>query len=181
VQDAHFLREYARALSLAAARAPGEPEIAMFNRHAIEAIEAERSLHESFFADFGLSADEVAATRMAPTNLAYTSYLLASAYGGSFAEGLGALLPCYWIYWRVGEELAERGSPDPLYARWIQAYGSDEFAAVARDVIELADRVGPALGPQERALMAERFVTTSRYEWMFWEMGYRREEWPVKT
>jgi thiaminase (transcriptional activator TenA) len=179
IQDAHFLREYARALSLAAARAPGEPEIAMFNRHAVEAIEAERSLHESFSAEFDLTAEDVAATPPAPTNLAYMSYLLASAYGGSFAEGLGALLPCYWIYWRVGEELARRGSPDPLYARWIETYGSEEFAAVARDVIDLADRTGPSLGEADRALMTERFVATSRYEWMFWDMGWRQEEWPV--
>src|SRR5213082_3287008 len=98
VQDAHYLREYARALSVAAARAPTEREIAMFNGHAREAIAVERSLHETFFADFGLSEEDVGRTPAAPTNLAYTSYLLATAYGGSFAELLGALLPCYWIY-----------------------------------------------------------------------------------
>jgi thiaminase/transcriptional activator TenA len=27
--------------------------------------------------------------------------------------------------------------------------------------------------------MRRHFVTTSRYEWMFWYMGYRREAWPV--
>jgi thiaminase len=27
--------------------------------------------------------------------------------------------------------------------------------------------------------MHERFRATSRYEWMFWEMGYRQEPWPV--
>jgi len=27
--------------------------------------------------------------------------------------------------------------------------------------------------------MRRHFVTTSRYEWMFWEMGYRSEAWPV--
>jgi thiaminase/transcriptional activator TenA len=34
-------------------------------------------------------------------------------------------------------------------------------------------------GPASRARMTEHFVTTSRYEWMFWEMGYRQEAWPV--
>ena len=47
----------------------------MFAQHAAGAIEVERSLHESFFREFGLSEEEVAATPMAPTNLAYTSYL----------------------------------------------------------------------------------------------------------
>jgi thiaminase (transcriptional activator TenA) len=27
--------------------------------------------------------------------------------------------------------------------------------------------------------MRGHFLTTSRYEWMFWDMGYRREAWPV--
>jgi thiaminase (transcriptional activator TenA) len=27
--------------------------------------------------------------------------------------------------------------------------------------------------------MTDRFRTTSRYEWMFWDMGWRREGWPV--
>lgn len=93
VQDAHYLREYARALSVAAARAPQEADIAMFAQHAAGAIAVERSLHEAFFRDFGLSEDDVARTPVAPTCLAYTSYLLATAYGGSFPELLGAVLP----------------------------------------------------------------------------------------
>ena len=179
VQDAHYLREYARALSVAAARAPAEGDIAMFNEHAAGAIAVERSLHEGFFADFGLSEEDVARTPMAPTNLSYTSYLIATAYGGSFPELLGAVLPCYWIYWEVGKALLERGSPDPLYERWIETYGGEEFAEVVRAVLALTDRLGPGLSPAERASVARHFGTTSRYEWMFWDMGYRRERWPI--
>jgi thiaminase/transcriptional activator TenA len=179
IQDAHYLREYARALSVAAARAPTELDIAMFARHAEGAVAVERSLHESFFADFGLRAEDIARAPLAPTNLAYTSYLLATAYGGSFAELLGAVLPCYWVYWEVGKELLKRGSPDPLYARWIETYGGEEFGEIARAVLALADRIGPELSPAERERAADHFATTSRYEWMFWEMGYRRERWPI--
>jgi thiaminase/transcriptional activator TenA len=179
VQDAHYLRDYARALSVAAARAPTESDIAMFAEHAAGAIAVERSLHQAFFADFGLTEEAVAATPMAPTNLAYTSYLLATAYGGSFAELLGAVLPCYWIYAEVGRELLERGSPDPLYARWIETYGGEEFAEVVQAVLDLTDRIGPELSDAERGQMAAHFATTSRYEWMFWEMGFRRERWQI--
>jgi thiaminase (transcriptional activator TenA) len=179
VQDAHYLRGYARALSVAAARAPGEADIAMFAQHAAGAIAVERELHEGFFRDLGLSEEDVAERPVAPTNLAYTSYLLATAYGGSFPEVLGAVLPCYWIYWEVGKVLSQRGSPDPLYRRWIDTYGGEEFAAVVRAVLDLTDRIGPDLSPAERHRVAQRFRTTSRYEWMFWEMGYRREDWPI--
>src|SRR5215472_6599573 len=90
VQDALYLREFARALSLAAARAPRDEWIIMFNDHAANALRVERSLHESFFAEFGLTPKAVAATPLAPTNLAYTSYLVAVAYGAPFHEGLAA-------------------------------------------------------------------------------------------
>jgi thiaminase (transcriptional activator TenA) len=179
VQDAHYLREYSRALSVAAARAPAEADIAMFNEHAAGAIAVERSLHEGFFGEFGLSEADVAATPLAPTNLAYTSYLLATAYGGSFSDLLGAVLPCYWIYWEVGKSLLDMGSPDPLYARWIETYGGTEFAEVVEAVLALTDRLGPELSPAERRSAARHFATTSRYEWMFWDMGYRRERWPI--
>ncbi|MCC2626472.1 MAG: thiaminase [Thermomicrobiales bacterium] len=181
VQDALYLSRYARALSVCAARAPQQRDIQMFNEHAAGAIAVERSLHEELFADFGLSAEEVATTPLAPTNLAYTSYLLATAYGGSFAEALGAVLPCYWIYWEVGKALIDRGSPHPAYRRWIETYGGETFASIVRDVLALTERIGQELSETERRAMTAHFIITSRYEWMFWDMGYRQERWPIKV
>ncbi|MBI4255623.1 MAG: TenA family protein, partial [Candidatus Rokubacteria bacterium] len=178
-QDALYLRDFARALSLAAARAPEDEWIIMFNEHAAGALRVERALHEGFFKEFGLGPEAVAATPLAPTNLAYTSYLLAVAYGAPYHEAMAAVLPCYWIYWEVGKALERAGSPDPLYARWIGTYASKEFGAVVRAVITATDLTAARVGPAERKAMRRHFVTTSRYEWMFWDMGYRREAWPV--
>jgi thiaminase/transcriptional activator TenA len=179
VQDALYLREFARALSLAAARAPQDDWIIMFNEHAAGALRVERALHESFFGEFGLTAGDVTATPLAPTNLAYTSYLVAVANTGAFHETIAALLPCYWIYWEVGKELERAGSPDPLYARWIGTYASAEFGALVGAVLEVTDATAARLSSDERDAMRRHFLTTSRYEWMFWDMGYRRECWPV--
>ncbi len=179
VQDALYLREFARALSLAGARAPQDDWIIMFNEHAAGALKVERELHESFFRDFGLTHEGVASTPLAPTNLAYTSYLLSVAYGSPFHEALAAVLPCYWIYWEVGKELERAGSADPLYKRWIGTYASEEFGSVVRAVLAAADQVAAGLRPTEREAMRRHFVTTSRYEWLFWDMGLRRETWPT--
>jgi thiaminase/transcriptional activator TenA len=179
VQDALYLREFARGLSVAAARAPREEWIIMLNEHAAGALRVERTLHESFFKEFGLSPEAVAATPLAPVNLAYTSYLLAVAYGAPFHEAIAALLPCYWIYWEVGKTLERAGSRDPLYARWIGTYASEEFGAVVRDVLACVDTLAATLREEDRETMQRHFVTTSRYEWMFWDMGWRREAWPV--
>ena len=179
VQDALYLREFARALSIAAARAPEDDWIIMFNEHAAGALRVERALHESFFREFGLSPEDVAATPLAPTNLAYTSYLLTVAYAAPFHEAITALLPCYWIYWEVGKELERAGSPDPLYARWIGTYASKEFGSLVRAVLDANDKTASRLQRAELDMMRRHFIVTSRYEWMFWEMGYRRETWPI--
>ena len=179
VQDALYLREFARGLSLAGARAPRDEWIIMFDEHAAEALRVERALHEGFFREFGLAPADVAATPLAPTNLAYTSYLLSVAYGRPFHEAVAALLPCYWIYWEVGKTLERAGSPDALYARWIGTYASEAFGDAVRGALAATDAVAASVGPAEREAMRRHFVTTSRYEWMFWEMGYRRESWPV--
>jgi thiaminase/transcriptional activator TenA len=179
VQDALYLHDYARALAVCAGRAPTAAGVRMFSEHAAGAIEVELALHASFLAGFGLTEDEVDATGQAPTNRAYTSYLLASVHSGSFAEAVAAVLPCYWIYAEVGAELLKTGSPHPLYQRWIDTYGGDDFAAVVRGVLELTDGLGPELGPAEEARVFERYRTTSRYEWMFWDAAWRQERWPV--
>jgi thiaminase (transcriptional activator TenA) len=179
VQDALYLREFARALSLAAARAPEDDWIVMFNEHAAGALRVERALHEGFFKEFGLSPAQVADTPLAPTNVAYTSYLLAVAYGAPFHEALAALLPCYWIYWEVGKALERAASPDPLYARWIATYASSEFGDVVRAVLDATDAVAERLSPAERGAMRRHVLATARYEWMFWDMGWRQESWPV--
>jgi thiaminase/transcriptional activator TenA len=179
IQDAHYLRDYARALAIVGARAPDEPTIAMFAGHARGAIEVERALHAGLFREMGIGEEQVRAMPVMPTTLAYTSYLLRACQQGSFAEGVGAVLPCYWIYAEVGKALLARSSPDPLYARWIATYGGDEFAAIVADVLALVDRLGIRLAPAEQASMREHVTTTSRYEWMFWDAAWRREAWPV--
>jgi thiaminase/transcriptional activator TenA len=175
VQDRHYLRGYARALAVLAARAPTEDDTTLFAQHAAGAIAAEQEMHAALSDALALDLD----TPTAPTTLAYTSYLLATCHGGSFAEGLGAVLPCYWIYARVGEALLAESSPDPLYARWIAMYGGEEFQSVVEAAVRVMDRVAGELGPAERARVLEHHRTTARYEWMFWDGAWRREGWPV--
>jgi thiaminase (transcriptional activator TenA) len=179
IQDALYLADYARALAVVASRAALTTDIEMFARHAADAIAVERTLHDSLLADLGIDPASAARAEPAPATVAYTSYLLATARGGSYAEGVAAVLPCYWIYWEVGRELLRRGSPDLRYQRWIDTYGGEDFGAVVREVLTVTDRIGPALSEPDRALVHQHFRTTSRYEWMFWDAAYRQEAWPV--
>jgi len=178
-QDSLYLREYARCLALASAKAPTSAWCEMFAAHAQSALNVERSLHEAYFASWGLAPEEVEATQPTPTTLAYTSYLLRVAGTGTFEELIGAILPCYWIYWEVGKSLVAGGSPNAVYQRWIDAYASEQFANAVQRVLDAANRSTADLPASRRALVQHHYLTASRYEWMFWDAAYRMESWPV--
>lgn len=179
IQDAIYLRTFARALSVLAAVAPDGNATSMFNRHASDAIAVEQSLHDGFLADLGLQPRQIDETEPSPNARAYCDFLMASTSGRPFHEGLAAVLPCYWIYQRVGQQLLPKGSPEPLYQRWIETYGGEQFDEVVRQVLALTDQVAPERTEAQRAIMRERFVVGTRYEWMFWDAAYQLQRWPV--
>lgn len=178
VQDAHYLRDFARAVAICGAKADQDDSIVGFCEDAAGAIIVERSLHAGFIDSFGMTPEEAAAIPVKPTTLAYTSYMLRGCHQGSFAEAVAVVLPCYWIYARVGEALLARSSPEPWYARWIETYGGEEFQVTVERVLGVVDRLGTELSPAERSRFIEHVVTTSKYEWMFWDAAWHRETWP---
>ena len=178
-QDVHFLRDYSRALSVLATKAPTMADTALFARHAADVFDVEMTLHETLLPALGMQLEAIAEVPVAPTTLAYTSYLLATVYSGAFADGLGAVLSCYWIYARVGERLNASGSTDARYQLWIDSYGGDEYATSVKEVLELTDRIGRTLTPADEATARAHFANTARYEWMFFDAAYLRETWPL--
>jgi thiaminase (transcriptional activator TenA) len=178
-QDAHYLRDYARALAMVAAKAPDDVTVAMFAAHAQGAVEVEKQLHAGFALELATTHPAAFTAPASPTTLAYTSYLLRVCALGDFARAIAAVLPCYWIYAEVGAALLSQGSPNPLFRRWIETYGGEEFATIVAAVLDEVDRVGETIGPAQLAAVREHALTTSKYEWMFWDAGWRRETWPL--
>lgn len=180
LEDALYLHEFARAVAILGGKAPHPDITEALCGDAVETIRGEREQLGQFITELGGSRDELFTRQPAPTNLAYTSYFLSQVYSQPFHEGLAAVLPCYWIYAEVGKELLKRPpSPDPLYRRWIESYGSEEYEEVVQRVVRLTDDAAQGLGPDARQAMAGHFVMSSRYEWMFWDMAWRQEAWPL--
>jgi thiaminase (transcriptional activator TenA) len=177
LQDDHLVHSYVWTLSLMAARSPDLATAEMFTRHVTETAAAARQLHSEIQHDLGVSEDCAAAASTSPTTLAYINFLRATTYGDTFAGALGAMLPCYWMFWKVCNALAAQSSPDPLYARFITTYGSEDSFRFANDLLTLIGRFESNFTTHERKEMQDRFVTGARYEWMFWDAAYRREEW----
>jgi thiaminase/transcriptional activator TenA len=179
-QDYLFLIEYCRLFGLAAARAPDLPTLVRFADLLQATARTEMDLHRAYAREMGIGEADLAAERMAPTTRAYTDFLLRVAAIGDFAELAAALLPCLWGFAEIGQALRARGLPAaPHYAKWILMYADPEFAALAGWCRELVDRLGAGADATGRRRMAEAFLTSSRYEYLFWDMAWRRERWPV--
>ena len=181
LQDYVYLIEYSRVLALAAARAQDLSTMGWFARLLDETLNVEMDLHRSYCAEFGITAVELETTKPAPTTVAYTSYLLNVAHQGSFSELVASLVPCQWGYWEIGEHLARNGEPAdaPLYCQWIQMYTSPEFAELAGAIRSLVNRLGDRAGVDELEAMGRAYLTSLRYEYLFWDMAYNLETWPV--
>ncbi len=181
MQDYVYLIDYARVLALASAKSPDLETMAWFAGLLDETLNTEMDLHRRFCAEFGITRQELDATKPAPTTVAYTSFLLKVAYQGTFPELVASLLPCQWGYWEIGAHLAALGEPEhaPLYSEWIRMYASPEFAALAQAMRSLADRVAEEPAGGQIAAMEEAYLTSLRFELGFWDMAQNLEGWRI--
>lgn len=65
------------------------------------------------------------------------------------------------------------------YAKWIETYDSEEFAEGAKWLIQLMDQLTEGKPERELARIEEHFQMTSKFEYLFWEMNYQLEKWPI--
>jgi len=181
LQDARFLGDLARVFSAAALKAPDSASALRFNKLAEETIIVERSLHESYGKKWALTAKQMTSVPMAPTNYAYTRHMLAVAAAGTAAEITVVALPCAWVYCVVGQHLLRKGPPakNHPYRDWLMLYASPEFAEVQIWMRKKVDQWAKTAGKEELRRMEDSFIISSRYEWMFWDMAWNEETWPV--
>lgn len=180
LQDYVYLLDFAQVLCQGAAKSPSLETLELFCRHALGAVEVERSFHASFGKTLGLSRRKLDDVPKGPTTQAYIGHLQSVARGGSLGELVAAVLPCYWIYGEVGRRFYKNRPRKPkIYRQWIEIYASTEFWQPVREQILLMNRLGAAANASEKKLMTEHFILSSRYEFMFWEQAYRLQSWSV--
>lgn len=175
-QDAQYLNGFSRALARASALAPTEEEQAFWANSAQVCLEVEAELHRSWLSRHPVPSGGTSV--QGPVTKAYLDHLIAASSVGSYAVLAASVLPCYWIYAVVGEDLhrrhvqrAEAGtaSPEHPYGAWIETYADEGFAEATRRAISFADRAGQAASAGERAAMMEAFRQSTVYERDFFD------------
>ncbi|KMK75905.1 thiaminase II [Alkalihalobacillus pseudalcaliphilus] len=181
-QDYIYLIDYSRLFALGSLKASDLTTMQVFAKMLHVTLDEEMSLHRAYAKRLGISEEELEATKPAPTTLAYSSYMLNIAQRGSLKELLAAIMPCTWSYYEIGLRLSEipGAREHEWYGEWIRMYESDEFGAVAQWQIQLIDELTASSTEKELQELEEIFLTTSRFEYMFWDMSFEQTSWPME-
>ena len=173
-QDSLYIGEYFRVLSHIASRLETSSHAADFVAFAADGVAVEKALHESY-----ISLSDRKETAMSPACMLYTSILKAQSYAPVEVEA-AAVLPCFWVYQRVGETIynacTDRTSP---YKAWIDTYADPAFKASTQRAIDICDELAQTASPETRAAMTDIFVLCTKMEWLFWESAWNLEKWKI--
>ncbi|MFB6470429.1 MAG: TenA family protein [Vulcanisaeta sp. AZ3] len=166
IQDLKYVREMQSSMIEAASRAPLEDAVSllptMLGGAKKEVVEA----HEKLFSELSITEDEVNRTGFNLINYAYTRHLHYYAHLG-WPQFLAALTPCAWGYYEVGKYA--RGSKDPLYNTWANAYASEDYWSPVEAMLKVLDKY--EVTPE----MEKAFKNSVNFEIMFWDAALRKD------
>lgn len=164
-QDAFFLEAFARAYSIAAAKAPDWQSFQVFHSLAAGVLQ-ELHLHQSYAQSWNVDITTVepgTATRQ------YTDFLLATAWSQPVGITAVAMAPCMRLYAYLGQALAKNGMLSHIYKDWIATYSGDEFEPLAQQLEDLVDQHSP-----ETALTHSTYRYAMTCERDFFQAAWQR-------
>lgn len=139
-QDAFFLEAFARAYSIAAAKAPNWESFQTFHALA-EGVLQELTLHHGYAESWSV---DIKTVEPGTTTRQYTDFLLATAWSQPVGITAVAMSPCMRLYAYIGQQLATKsGNPTHQYQDWIATYSSDEFEPLAKQLETIVDQHSP--------------------------------------
>jgi thiaminase/transcriptional activator TenA len=182
MQDARYLEAFADAAALIATRCPMPADKLWFLDAARMALVVEGSLHKGYGETLGYTPSDVARLSLTPNNRAYQDHMVSMAVRGTLVEAIAALTPCPWLYVALGQHLEEAHGPPPdehPYAAWLRMYADPGFDEYMRELLARLQLAADAADDAARHRARDAFVTSVRYEWMFWQQAWEGQRWPV--
>lgn len=179
-QDLLYLPAFARCMAMGAAKSVSDADLEFFTRQLDGIISLEIPSNRRLLDQvIGLGAkDRGGARAMAPANVAYTSFLLATSAAGGPLEITAAILPCSWSYIEIAEGLKDEIADHPVYADWVSFYLQEEEANLVLNMRETFDDMTQVVSEEKRRQLADIFMMSSRLEGLFWDMAYTLDQWP---
>ena len=177
LQDYVFVKDLAKVVSLAMVKAPDFGAASQLSQFLQGILTSEDNLFQRAFRELGVPPEQYRKSEAAPTTRAFGDFLLRLSYEGTFEEILTALYATEGTYLDWATRLIQQGRKPQsrLYQEWIDIHSPQvlgDFVGWIESHLNSLDLAGI------RPRMKDVFVTTLRYEYLFWEMAYKGEKWP---
>ncbi len=169
-QDSLYLIDFAKALAITATKSQNIKHFSQLLHFADGALTAERELHNHYFKEFKIKPISIKNKAC----LAYTNFLLTSAYADSYEESLSALLPCFYIYREVGNSIKKQASLLNPYSMRIDTYSSKEFSDTVDIMLEITQHaVLDIVADSKKGIrLLNLFKISTELELYFWNDSY---------
>lgn len=175
MQDYLYLIDYVRVFALGAAKAPDVKTMTLFVDYCKTILDTEMDIHGGYMGILGITEEEMKEMPMAIDNAAYTSYMLRVAYEENAAAIAASILACAYSYEVIARRMVAEDPDcvkDPLYGDWISGYACDEYHEENITLMKFTDELTEGLSEEEYQHLERIFVDCSRFEKMFWDMGW---------
>ena len=176
-QDYLYLEGFARTVAMALAKAPDSETLEELSHRVLTPVE--RPLHHKLLSEAEVTLSSIYEAGPSPTNTAYVNHMIKTASLYGLGPTAAALLPCPWTYHLLKDEVG--ASDHPLYSQWTEFYVAGFLENSVAAWRKFVDQAALTAGPGELNDMRRAFITSSQYEYMFWEAALSRESWPINV
>jgi len=175
-QDFLYLHDFSRALCLTSSRFNHDGYTKQFNIFSANALAEAHHLRANYLGEHHSPA--LFGTRQTPIHKIpviedYTNHLLATAANSSIEEAVASLLPCFWIYSKLGLKMPP--AKDHPYYHWISSYSNPQFGLATQAIIQIFEELSHEIScPHDQQNIISAFVKSSEYELLFWDSIYHK-------
>ncbi len=168
-QDEIYLRNYYHQMNMLADLMDDPKYKELFIAFAKSGMEGEKAMHDMLIEKYGIET----AVKASKITEDYNRHICEGIATGNKCIALAAVLPCMWIYNRVGLHILNTAKMEENpYKEWILEYGNEEFTTGVNQVLEMVDEWAEQADLQTRKMMDYYYLKAALYEYAFWDWGY---------
>ncbi len=169
-QDALYLEVFSEALTKTAYRLK-PPHQQLFHQLARNIYDEQVNLHYKYLprpqGPLFFKSPVVKARKIAVVE-EYTNHLVRHVSSASVQEAVASLIPCYYLYSSLGQEMGQSTKEDNPYQAWIDSYRSASFLVSTQLILQTLDALCANVNVEHEKKIIAACNQSAQFELAFW-------------
>ncbi len=161
-QDVLYLKQDNKALEMLCQRGSAETEKQFFKQLSQDGIAVEQAMRNDYLTFYNIQE----AKQQSPAFKEYGSFILDNAANALYSVALAALLPCFWLYQKIGRYIISSQVKPNQYQKFIDTYIDESYDQVTNHFIQLVEDYGQQVSLELKDEMRNVFLKSAQYEYL---------------